>query len=224
MIFVLIPGLVHAADQIGGKIPQWIDQINKTFGVAIDHGKPPEQINTDLQNRVRDWIQGNAPKILGLANSTAGLVFEFFTIATFTCYFAVGAPKLLRAYLRKIPPERRRRVGFAWDNAIVQTGGYFYSRALPGSPADRQNHGAQWGLGLRRRPRRGAIGGPMGAIVALPVTAPVTVLHQAVCPQVPRRLPVGLRRPGPDPSRYRGGHPDRPRRRGQRTLGQRTYA
>jgi predicted PurR-regulated permease PerM len=130
LIFVLIPGLVHAAGQIGEKLPHWIDQINKTFGVSIDHGKPPEQINADLQAAVQGWVQGNTAKLLGLASSTLGLLFELLTIATFTFYISAGAPQLFRAYLAHIPPSRQQRVGWAWDTAVVQTGGYFYSRAL----------------------------------------------------------------------------------------------
>jgi predicted PurR-regulated permease PerM len=130
MVFVLIPGLVDAATRVGGQVPGWIDQINKTFGVSIDNGKPPDQINADLQAGIHEWVQANAQHLLGLASSTLGLVFQFFTIATFTCYFAAGGQKLLHAYLSRLPPERQQRAGWAWDNAVIQTGGYFYSRLL----------------------------------------------------------------------------------------------
>ncbi|HTY72941.1 MAG TPA: AI-2E family transporter [Actinomycetes bacterium] len=130
MIFILIPGLVNAAQRIGGQIPAWIDQINKTFGVRIDHGRPPDQINADLQAGIHKWVQDNATNLLGVAGSTLGLVFQFFTVVTFTCYLAVGGPKLLHIYLSRLPPERQHRAGWAWDNAVVETGGYFYSRLL----------------------------------------------------------------------------------------------
>jgi len=64
-----------------------------------------------------------------VASSAFGLVFQFFTIVTFTCYFA-GGQNLLHAYLSRLPPERQQRAGWAWDNAVIQTGGYFYSRLL----------------------------------------------------------------------------------------------
>jgi predicted PurR-regulated permease PerM len=45
-------------------------------------------------------------------------------------YFAADAPKIRRALLVRMPPERQQRVGWAWDTAIEQTGGYFYSRLV----------------------------------------------------------------------------------------------
>jgi predicted PurR-regulated permease PerM len=75
-------------------------------------------------------LKDNAGELLGLASSSVGLVFQFLTIATFTLYFATDAPKLRRALLVRIPPERQQRIGWAWDTAIEQTGGYFYSRLV----------------------------------------------------------------------------------------------
>lgn len=130
MIFVLIPGLVRAAQKISGQIPQWVDQINKTFGVRIDHGRSPVLINQDIQHAVHTWVSSHPTQLLDLASNTFGLAFQLLTIATFTFYLAAGAPKLLRVYLSHLTPERQQRVGWAWDNAVVQTGGYFYSRSV----------------------------------------------------------------------------------------------
>lgn len=52
MVFVLIPGLVDAANRVGTQVPSWIDQINKTLGVSIDHGRTPDQINANLPTSV----------------------------------------------------------------------------------------------------------------------------------------------------------------------------
>jgi predicted PurR-regulated permease PerM len=65
-----------------------------------------------------------------LAGSTVGVVFQLFTTITFTLYFAADAPKIRRALLTRMRPERQRRIAWAWDTAITQTGGYFYSRLL----------------------------------------------------------------------------------------------
>ena len=68
--------------------------------------------------------------MLGIASGTVGMVFQFLTTATFTLYFAADAPKIRRALLVRMPPERQQRMGWAWDTAIEQTGGYFYSRLV----------------------------------------------------------------------------------------------
>jgi predicted PurR-regulated permease PerM len=39
-------------------------------------------------------------------------------------------PRLRRAICSALPPERQARVLFVWEQAISQTGGYFYSRLL----------------------------------------------------------------------------------------------
>ena len=48
----------------------------------------------------------------------------------FTFYFVAEGPKLRRAILSRMRPERQERVLFVWEKAIEQTGGYFYSRLL----------------------------------------------------------------------------------------------
>ena len=50
-LLVLIPGLVEATNQMSGKVPDWITQIESTFGISIDGGKPPAQVQADLHRR-----------------------------------------------------------------------------------------------------------------------------------------------------------------------------
>jgi predicted PurR-regulated permease PerM len=129
-VVVLIPGLVKASTEIGNQIPGWVTEANKTFGISIDNGRPPEQIGQDLKDWVENWAKNNASDLLGLAGSLLGLVFQLFTIATFACYFAANGPKLRSIWLRRYPPAHQRRLGWAIDTAVEQTGGYLYSRIL----------------------------------------------------------------------------------------------
>ena len=48
----------------------------------------------------------------------------------FTFYFTADSPRLTRIVLSWFKPETQQRVGWTYDEAIVQTGGYFYSRTL----------------------------------------------------------------------------------------------
>ncbi len=52
------------------------------------------------------------------------------TIAMFTFSFTADAPRFQRTALSHMSPESQQRVGWTWDEAIRQTGGYFYSRML----------------------------------------------------------------------------------------------
>ncbi|MCU0301815.1 MAG: AI-2E family transporter [Candidatus Nanopelagicales bacterium] len=128
LITVLIPALVEVAQTIAARLPGWIASIERTFDIQI--GGADRSLADELDAAVQQWLQDNGRQVLGLASSTVGVVFQMFTLATFTLYFAADAPQIRRAVLTKLPPARQARIGWAWDTAIEQTGGYFYSRLL----------------------------------------------------------------------------------------------
>lgn len=57
-------------------------------------------------------------------------VFSVATIAMFTFYFTADSPRLTRMFLSWFPPQTQERVGWTLDQAVVQTGGYIYSRTV----------------------------------------------------------------------------------------------
>ena len=128
LITVLIPALVQVAEQVGSRIPEWIAAVERTFGVTISSGTT--DLGDQIDQAIRTWLQDNGQQVLGIASGTVGMVFQFLTTATFTLYFAADAPKIRRALLVRMPPGRQQRLGWAWDTAIEQTGGYFYSRLV----------------------------------------------------------------------------------------------
>jgi predicted PurR-regulated permease PerM len=129
MVFIMIPGLVNVAGQLSNTISTFIPQINSTFGTDIPTSKTDPAL-AQAQQQIQDWVQNHAQDILGFAGNLVGLIFQFFTIAMFAFYFAADAPRIRRAILRKFPPKTQQRLGWAWDTAIQQTGGYLYSRLL----------------------------------------------------------------------------------------------
>jgi predicted PurR-regulated permease PerM len=48
----------------------------------------------------------------------------------FTFYFTADAPRVQEAVLRMFSGTTQERIGWTWDMAIEQTGGYFYSRMI----------------------------------------------------------------------------------------------
>lgn len=129
LLFVLIPGLITVATHIREKLPEWVASLNETFNLNISTSETSSSA-ADIEAAVKSWLQDHGMELLGLAGSTIGMIFQFFTIAMFTFYFAADAPRLRSAVLRRLPPPRQARLGWAWDTAIQQTGGYFYSRML----------------------------------------------------------------------------------------------
>ena len=58
------------------------------------------------------------------------MIAKLFLTFVFTIIIASGEPAILRAVLSRLSPAHQRRLVEAWDTAITQTGGYFYSRLL----------------------------------------------------------------------------------------------
>jgi predicted PurR-regulated permease PerM len=129
MIFVLIPAIVQVSDRIATQLPGWLNSAEDTFNITIGDGEHTD-VGREFKDAATQWAEASWQSILGFAGSAFGLVFQSFTIAMFTFYFAADAPKIRDSMLRRLTPERQERLGWAWDTAVQQTGGYFYSRLL----------------------------------------------------------------------------------------------
>jgi len=134
MIVVLIPAVAQIADEIGARGSDWLkgatDWIEKTFNVDIYTPGSGEQLAAETQEALQSWAKGAFGNLLGFATSGLGFIFNLATVAMFTFYFTADAPRLQKTVLSHMSPQSQRRVGWAWDEAIKQTGGYFYSRML----------------------------------------------------------------------------------------------
>ncbi len=127
MILVLIPAVTEFADQIQQKGPLWADQLNDftsdTFGTEVFDEAAAE----DLEQGLTSWAQDN---LLGVAGAGLGFVFNAATVAMFTFYLAADYPRIQRALMSRMSPDRQRVFGWVTDTSVEQTGGYFYSRML----------------------------------------------------------------------------------------------
>jgi predicted PurR-regulated permease PerM len=125
--------LVREVDQAIGQVPAWIDKLNaftqQHFGTAVVSSSSSQQTSQSLQH-VTEYLQEHAGDLLGAVGSLVGAVFSVFTVGLFTFYLTANGPQIRRALLSRMPPERQRRVLWAWDTAIQKTGGYLYSRGL----------------------------------------------------------------------------------------------
>lgn len=135
MLAVLIPALVKLAQTIGLHASEWIANVARwlkgTFGVTVPELIAGGAWSADLDDAVIDWAQGGGiGNILGIATSSLGLIFDMATIGMFTSYFTADAERLQRSVLSLVRRENQDRVGWTWDQAVIQTGGYFYSRML----------------------------------------------------------------------------------------------
>jgi predicted PurR-regulated permease PerM len=132
-VFVLVPAVRILADTVAERGVEWIAAVNEYttewFGLPLGDEAAGAAVS-EAGGSVSTWAQDPFGVVLGLASSTVGLVFNLATIALFTFYFSADAPKVKRAVLRRFSPRAQERISWTWDQAIVQTGGYFYSRSI----------------------------------------------------------------------------------------------
>jgi predicted PurR-regulated permease PerM len=134
MIIVLIPAVAQLASGIGEKGGPWLTDaslwVEDTFNVEIWTPGTGEEIAEGTEEALRNWAKGAFGNLVGVATSGIGLIFNLATIAMFTFYFTADAPRFQRSILSHMSPANQQRVGWTWDEAVRQTGGYFYSRML----------------------------------------------------------------------------------------------
>ncbi len=135
MLLVLIPALIDLAQAVGLQASDWIANVaqwlENTFGITVSESVTGGNWSNELDDKIVEWAQsGGISSILGIAGTGISLIFSMATIAMFTFYFTADAQRLQRTVLSLVKPENQYRVGWTWDQAVIQTGGYFYSRLL----------------------------------------------------------------------------------------------
>ncbi len=134
MVGFLIPAIGDFAERLDESGAQWLgdldDWLTRNLNVDLYDQSGAATASADVASSVDTWSDGAFGSFLSVASSGAGLVFSLATIAMFTFYFAADFPRLLRSFLSWFRPEAQERLGWTIDEAIRQTGGYFYSRLL----------------------------------------------------------------------------------------------
>jgi predicted PurR-regulated permease PerM len=134
MILVLIPAIAQLAQTIGESGSEWIATgsawLSDTFGIEFPSPDTGEDVAQNTSQVLEDWAKGAIGSLVGIATTGVAFIFNLATIAMFTFYFTADAPRFQRTVLSHVSPESQERVGWTWDEAIRQTGGYFYSRSL----------------------------------------------------------------------------------------------
>jgi len=134
LLALIIPAVVTGFKQLLDNAPQLVDRLVGWLHVIGIKNVSTDNLISELQNnadKVISAAQGIAGGlILGVATSLLGALFKIATVGLFTFYFVAEGPRLRRAILSMTPPERQERLLFVWEQAITQTGGYFYSRLL----------------------------------------------------------------------------------------------
>jgi predicted PurR-regulated permease PerM len=131
MTLVIGAALVKGANGIVTSLPHWIDSLNSWAQEHL-HVTPISESSasssTEAAKNTQSYLSEHAGDILGTVSSALSVVFSIFTVGMFTFYMTANGDKMRRAICSRMPPERQRRVLWAWEESIKKMGGYLYSR------------------------------------------------------------------------------------------------
>lgn len=125
---LLADQVVNLVDQAPAYIEDTEAWINQTFDADVN---ADDLVQEFQQGGVAgDFASDLAGNVVTTATQVVSVLFQLLTIALFTFYLVADGPRLRRALLSVLAPDRQREVLRVWDIAIQKTGGYIYSRAL----------------------------------------------------------------------------------------------
>ncbi|MHB1138983.1 MAG: AI-2E family transporter [Microthrixaceae bacterium] len=134
LVLLLIPLTAELAGKLGDSIPSWSDKLNDLTD-QLSHSdlvskSQAEEASQQVNTAIKDWFSNFGGTALGIATTGLSLVFNLLTMGLFTFYLTANAPRVRRVLSSRLPGTAQRRFNWAWETAIRQTGGYFYSRLL----------------------------------------------------------------------------------------------
>jgi predicted PurR-regulated permease PerM len=129
VLALVIPAVISGFQQLIDNAPEWVDKIAawlKPLGIEFSTDKLIEEVRKNAE----DVVSNAAGGFFALTSSVLGALFRWSAIGLFLFYFVAEGPKVRSAMCSLLPPERQKHMLFVLDQAIDQTGGYFYSRLL----------------------------------------------------------------------------------------------
>jgi predicted PurR-regulated permease PerM len=127
------PAVVSGFRQLIDSAPTLVDRLAawlKTFRINISTQTLLEELRANADRVVSTGQNVARTFLLGIAGTFFGALFKLGAVLLFTFYFVAEGPQLRRTILSRVRPERQQHILFVWEQAIEQTGGYFYSRLL----------------------------------------------------------------------------------------------
>jgi predicted PurR-regulated permease PerM len=132
ILALVIPAIVSGVTQLYNNAPALVARLAdwlRPLGVELSQDAIVKEIQKNAQT-LASHLPDVAGGVIGITSKVLGGIFRWATIALFTFYIVAEGPKLRRTLCSMLPPAHQERVLFIWEQAIDQTGGYFYSRLL----------------------------------------------------------------------------------------------
>lgn len=134
VLFVWAMGsvLVNQVEDFVDEAPRYIedseDWINETFDAEVKADDLVERFQEG--GEAQDFAATLGGNIVSAGATVVSVLFQLLTIALFTFYLVADGPRLRRAILSVLRPDRQLEVLRVWEIAIDKTGGYIYSRVV----------------------------------------------------------------------------------------------
>jgi predicted PurR-regulated permease PerM len=130
MVWVLIPALEEFADLVRADGGGWFHQLNDLSRQWLGRDLVGEEAGDRAAVVTQASLRGWSDNILGLASSGIGVLVDVTVVAMFAFFLAADYPRIERALLSRMRPDRQQVYAWVMEVSIRQTGGYFYSRLL----------------------------------------------------------------------------------------------
>ena len=128
----MIPVIIDQVSLLVQKLPEYfgsLAEFAQRFGLDLSTERLEEAVGT-LDRSLQSIAADVAGRLFGVGSRLVTTFFQLLTIGLFTFYLTADAPRLRRAVLSAVSPERQGEVLRLMEIAIDKTGGYFYSRLL----------------------------------------------------------------------------------------------
>ena len=132
LIALLIPAITAGTQQLITALPGLVTNLARylePLGIHLDKASIEQQVS-GYGSQLVSAAQHLTGGVLHLAVGITGAIFQISAIALFTFYMVARGPQLRRTVLSRFRPQRQHQIAAIWEEAIEQTGGYFYSRLL----------------------------------------------------------------------------------------------
>jgi predicted PurR-regulated permease PerM len=143
--------LVQQLTQLAEHLPSYVDSAvawyNRTFHKDVSLAQLQKKVLAD-SGTLKTYAQDIANNAWGVSSTVMSGLFQLFTTAMFTFYFAADGPRLRRTFCSLLPPARQTVVLRAWDIAVTKTGGYLYSRLVQAAISAVAHFVMMWVLGV----------------------------------------------------------------------------
>ncbi len=129
LLGVAVNQVIRLVDNLPGYVEQATEWLNASFGLELAADRLMDDLAIE-QTAVEDFALSAASRVVGLASTALGIVFQVLTIALFVFYILADLPRLRTAVLRRFAPQIQVQADTVIGITISKVGGYVYSRGL----------------------------------------------------------------------------------------------